>query len=1090
MAGVNVGSRGEITVKEVEIEGGLYGVCAENGILTITDGGTIKGSQTGIYSTIGGRINLATSTIEITQSTVGINVIGDKNIVASSATLNLTGNKTAIAISGNIEIGSATIAGNTVGISVSGDGRVSSGTINLSGNETAIKANENSNFTISDDIDKLSLTGNTVGLLASGYGSKIDIKSVRGLKTDGNETLIKAENNGTVKIVDGLTLEGNKTAINAVSGGSVTGEDITITGNTIGIEAEENGNIIFTGTVDIKGNTTGVNLAGGEIRADNIISITGNTIGVEVTSGTNNLKNATIANNETGIKLAEGNIILENTSITGNTIGIDLKNNTTLSATALTLNGNGTGIKVDEENNATMEVANLTLGESDIISITGGTLNINKTSITKQTGSYLFKTSGANNIINITGSKIGTTDSRIESLIETISGGASVNASNSQITSKIEDKEETNERQIVLNLTNNSNWQLTTDSRLKQLGINNSTVKIGTNTLRVNSLTNNGTGTIEMAIDISEPENDRMEIKEEIRGKYVIKATSAKTVGKEEVKEQIRIINSEAANPNTTFSINRGRVNISGYVYRLYQGSQLNIASVSKYNEEGLSYAGGSGIDKYSWYLVNSNDISEYIKGMVRASELMTFVAKSGMNTMNKRVGDIRRTPEDSYNGVWVRAFGKNYDVSEGIKSSMSLFGGEGGYDMRISKNSQDRYYIGAMVGYQSIGSINIKQEDEDRDSTGDGSAPSIGIYGSWIGQDGWYADIAARYIMVETNMKGYSNGQEIEYKPKANYVGFSGEVGKEIDINVSNGALIRLEPKIEISIAQRGTSKAEVSEGGQETDEIEFSGGNSINGKIGISAGYQIEMEDDKELTPFIELAYNNEFEGKTDVNYIGEQYNSDLSGGGIEASIGLNGYLGKGFNVYSLLSYESGSKQSNFGWNIGVRYGFGGKKELTRNNIKSKRIEIDEIEDTIETVKDTRNIQRVVVIRDQAAEKTQEGEITKIKIEDNGKYIKQSEITQGQVKYIRSLAEGLSTDRIDKIIIASHVGDNTGDERLNKRASIEKGKRVKQIMVKAGIEEEKIEIRGYGSKKQIADNGTKQGRNKNNRVEIFIKR
>ena len=39
---------------------------------------------------------------------------------------------------------------------------------------------------------------------------------------------------------------------------------------------------------------------------------------------------------------------------------------------------------------------------------------------------------------------------------------------------------------------------------------------------------------------------------------------------------------------------------------------------------------------------------------------------------------------------------------------------------------------------------------------------------------------------MVETNMKGYSNGEEIEYKPKANYIGFSAEVGKEIGINVS----------------------------------------------------------------------------------------------------------------------------------------------------------------------------------------------------------------------------------------------------------------------------------------------------------------
>ena len=334
--------------------------------------------------------------------------------------------------------------------------------------------------------------------------------------------------------------------------------------------------------------------------------------------------------------------------------------------------------------------------------------------------------------------------------------------------------------------------------------------------------------------------------------------------------------------------------------------------------------------------------------------------------------------------------------------------------------------------------------------------------------------------------MTGYSNGQQIEYKPKANYIGFSAEVGKEIGINVPNGALVRLEPKIEISMARRSTSKADVSDG----SEIEFGGGNSINGKLGISAGYQIELENDKEITPFIELAYNNEFEGKTDVNYIGEQYNSDLSGGGIEISGGVNGYIGKGFNVYSLISYESGSKQSNFGWNIGVRYGFGGNKELTRNNVNRKKVEADDIEDTIETVKDTRGIDRVVIVRDQALEKTQDGNINKIEIADDNRFLKQSEITVGQLKYIKELADGISTEKIEKVIIASHVGDNTGDEAANRRASIEKGKRVKAIFEKAGIAEEKIEVRGYGSKKQIGDNGTKEGRNKNNRIEIFIKR
>jgi len=1085
--GIRANVDSDITViKSLTIEGGEHGIyAASGGTININKEGTITGTKIGMETDENGNgiIDLKSSIVTITESTVAIRVSGVNNIKASNATLNLNNNERAIDIigGGSIDILNADIERNTVGINVTTGttGSISGKTISLTGNTVGVKANTNSNFTISDEIGKLSLTDNTIGLLATENG-KITIEQK--FNMSGNETLIKAEKGGVVEIDEDLTIKGNTVGISVSDNGNVIGDKkIILQNNTTAIEAGKGGTISFTGIINITSNTTGLNLAGGALNA-NEIKITSNTTGVKVTSGTNTLANVEINDNGTGINLSGGNLTLTDASIKGNSVAIDIANESKLTAAALTLTDNEKGILVSN-NTGTIEIGKLELG-TEQIEVADGTLNAVNTTINKTNGA-VFNTNGASSKINITGSKI-----KAESLIETEDTISVIESKNSTIESKIEDTKDL----ITLIMRNNSNWQLSDASTLNRLQLDNSTVQIGKNVLTVNNLTgvlSANASTIEMVVDISKEEDDKLIITEggHISGKYVLKVTSAKEVNKEEAKEQIRIIKAgEYVEHNKdTFKLDKGRINISGYVYKLYQGSQLNIANIPSYNNAGgLNFVTGSGIDKYSWYLVNSKDVSEYIKGIVRASELMTFIAKSGMNTMNKRVGDIRRTPEDSYNGVWVRTFGKNYDVSEGIKSNMSLFGFEGGYDMRISRKSQDRYYIGAMIGYQSASNIKIKQEDEERDSTGEGSAPSLGIYGSWLGQDGWYADIAARYIMVETKMKGYNNGEEIEYKPKANYVGFSAEVGKEIDINVSNGALIRLEPKIEISMAQRATSKADVSDG----SEIEFGGGNSINGKLGISAGYQIELEDDKELTPFIELAYNNEFEGKTDVNYIGEQYNSDLSGGGIEASIGLNGYLGKGFNVYSLVSYESGSKQSNLGWNIGVRYGFGGKKELTRNNIKKKEREIDEIDEAIDTVKDTRNIERVVVIRNQALEKTADGQINKIAIADDNRYVKQSEITSGQTKYIRELADGLSTDRIRKIIIASHVGDNTGDESLNKRVSVEKAKRVKQIMVKAGIEEEKIEIRGYGSKKQIADNGSREGRNKNNRVEIFIKR
>ena len=64
----------------------------------------------------------------------------------------------------------------------------------------------------------------------------------------------------------------------------------------------------------------------------------------------------------------------------------------------------------------------------------------------------------------------------------------------------------------------------------------------------------------------------------------------------------------------------------------------------------------------------------------------------------------------------------------------------------------------------------------------------------------------------------------------------------------------------------------------------------------------------------------------------------------------------------------------------------------------------------------------------------------------------------------------------------------DKTGNEAINARLSETRAKAVMDYLVKKGIEQSRLEYKGYGSQQAIADNATPQGRAKNRRVEFKI--
>lgn len=97
-------------------------------------------------------------------------------------------------------------------------------------------------------------------------------------------------------------------------------------------------------------------------------------------------------------------------------------------------------------------------------------------------------------------------------------------------------------------------------------------------------------------------------------------------------------------------------------------------------------------------------------------------------------------------------------------------------------------------------------------------------------------------------------------------------------------------------------------------------------------------------------------------------------------------------------------------------------------------------------------------------------------------------SSLNKKHDKYVKKLADFMKAHPETSIEIIGYT-DNTGKEGFNMLLSQRRANSVRKYLIdKLGIDASRINALGYGSNKPIASNKTKEGRRKNNRVEVVI--
>ena len=273
--------------------------------------------------------------------------------------------------------------------------------------------------------------------------------------------------------------------------------------------------------------------------------------------------------------------------------------------------------------------------------------------------------------------------------------------------------------------------------------------------------------------------------------------------------------------------------------------------------------------------------------------------------------------------------------VKDLIKTDMSLFGAEAGYDWLFKADEPTKIYAGVMLGY--VDATDIKTEKENgRYEKGKGSSPSVGVYATVVNDENWFIDIAARNFWSSLEMKSHSNDSRVlTYEPKRDIIAGSIEIGKNIKREVDRKSYIRIEPKAELGVMRATGSEVDVNNGYK----LKYDGANYANVKAGLLLSYNTEMENGLLIEPLVELAYRYELLGKDKVTYNGVREESDIKGGTIEIDAGLNMQLAENLYWYGVGSYEQSSKVSGWGVHAGIRYDIGGSSSNKKKAAANKK-------------------------------------------------------------------------------------------------------------------------------------------------------
>ena len=304
------------------------------------------------------------------------------------------------------------------------------------------------------------------------------------------------------------------------------------------------------------------------------------------------------------------------------------------------------------------------------------------------------------------------------------------------------------------------------------------------------------------------------------------------------------------------------------------------------------------------------------MKGAKTAMASSALMWRAENNDLMKRMGDLRLSEGES--GIWAKYYGGKYSMDgQNTDLSVKYNAYQVGYDRELGNG----WLAGVALSYN------------DGDSTyGSGRADlkgtSLGLYGTWKGDDGQYLDLIAKYSRLENEFdvrNAYGHKLSGDYKTWG--ASLSAEYGKRVEMNKG----FYVDPSVELTLgriaAKDYTAGSDYldSWGRDRSLSVEQDAFTSFIGRVGVRLGQKTDT-----ASYFVKLAAAHEFSGDFDTTFraAGEadgRTSIDLGDTWCEAQVGLTAKLSDNNTFYA--SYErtfGGDVEQKYRLDAGLRWSF----------------------------------------------------------------------------------------------------------------------------------------------------------------------
>ena len=506
--------------------------------------------------------------------------------------------------------------------------------------------------------------------------------------------------------------------------------------------------------------------------------------------------------------------------------------------------------------------------EQGIRSLLGGNIELNTESTAIKAGSEAIKATGRSSVeINSSTTQL-TGDIVLKHDGEALGPNVKVNFGDSK--SFLKGKVTTSDNGITeLTFSNSASWDVTGDSNVSELNVNGGVIDLNKNvtvgTLAGSEMTVNATS-FDNAIEANNNSVDNV----------TINASAAMTDA---------LAKGEASTEDALNVVTR---NGDGSV--VFYGAASDVAGATTITSD----ANGNVTRTEA-----TNTANAAVSDMASIS-MMTWRQEN--NDMNKRLGELRDS-KGQY-GAWARmARGESKYGAQGVKNQYNYY--QIGYDEKLST---DPHWTVGVALTRTEGNSTFK------DGSGENNHTGVAVYGSYLGENGSFIDLIAKYSRMDNEYKTTAGVGDADYK--TNGYSVSAEYGKRF--TKDNGLWI--EPQVELTYGTVGSANYMTSKDAS----VRQDGIDSLVGRVGFALGKNI-----KAGNVYARASYLYDFDGEANVTYskggVTRSFEQDLGGGWWEVGIGSNINLSNATHLYfDVEKTYGGDVATPWQWNVGVRYSF----------------------------------------------------------------------------------------------------------------------------------------------------------------------